>query len=79
MEYQEISNKVIDVAKRVFNYSGEITENTTSADVKSWDSMNQVRFLAELEACFSIKFKIKDILSFTSIGDIVRCVEKTLA
>ena len=78
MEYQEISQKVIEKAKQVFNYNGEVTEATTSADIKAWDSMNQVRFLAEVEACFSIKFKIKDILSITSIGDIVRCVEKML-
>lgn len=78
MENQEVLNKVVAIAKQVFNYDGEITENTTSADIKSWDSMNQVRFFAEVEGCFSIKFKIKDMLSFSSIGDIVRCVAKLM-
>ena len=76
MEYKEIFDQIIAIAKQVFNYDGEITEQTTSADIKSWDSMNQVRFLAEVEGHFSIKFKIKDMLSFASIGDISRCVEK---
>lgn len=76
MTYQEIFTKVSTIAKQVFNYNGEITEEMTSAEIKSWDSMNQVRFLSELEKEFSIKFKMKDILSFASIGDISRCVEK---
>ena len=79
MEYKEIFDQIIAIAKQVFNYDGEITEQTTSADIKSWDSMNQVRFLSELEGRFAIKFKIKDILSFASIGDISHCVEKMLS
>ena len=79
MEYQEIFNQIVTIAKQVFNHDGEITENTTSADIKAWDSMNQVRFLAEVEKHFSIKFKIKDMLAFSSIGDIAHCVERMVS
>ena len=76
MENKEIFDKVCDIAKKTFHYDGEITEATKSADIKSWDSMNQVRFLAELEGYFSVKFKVKDILSFSTIGDITNCIER---
>ena len=78
MDKQEITNKVIEVAKQVFNYDGEITAQTKASEIKAWDSMNQIRFIAELECFFSVKFKMKDIIAFQSIGNVIDALERLL-
>ena len=78
MDKQEITNKVIEVAKEVFNYDGEITAQTKASEIKAWDSMNQIRFIAELEGFFSVKFKMKDIIAFQSIGNVIDALERLL-
>ena len=78
MERHEIAGKVIEIAKRIFNYDGEMTAQTKATDVKAWDSMNQIRFIAELEGFYKIKFKMKDIITFNSIGSVIDCLEKLL-
>lgn len=78
MDKQEITNKVIEVAKQVFNYDGEITAQTKASEVKGWDSMNQIRFIAELEGFFKVKFKMKDIIAFTSVGNVIDSLERLL-
>ena len=78
MDKQEITNNVIEVAKEVFNYDGEITAQTKASEIKAWDSMNQIRFVAQLEGLFSVKFKMKDLVSFNSIGSIIDALERLL-
>ena len=78
MEKQEIVNKVAEIAKQVFNFDGEITEQTLASEIKAWDSMNQIRFISELEGFFKVKFKMKDILTFNSIANVVVALERLL-
>jgi acyl carrier protein len=78
MDRQEIASKVIATAKEVFNYDGEITAQTKASEIKTWDSMNQIRFIAELEGFFSVKFKMKDLISFNSVGSVIAALEKLL-
>ena len=78
MDQQEVRNKVFELVRKVFNYDGEITMETKTSDIKTWDSMNQIRFIAEVEGFFSVKFKMKDLISFNSIGSVIVALEKLL-
>lgn len=78
MDQQEVRNKVFELVRKVFNYDGEITMETKASDIKTWDSMNQIRFIAEVEGLFSVKFKMKDLISFNSIGSVIVALEKLL-
>ena len=78
MDQQEVRNKVFELVRKVFNYDGEITMETKASDIKTWDSMNQIRFIAEVEGFFSVKFKMKDLISFNSVGSVIVALEKLL-
>lgn len=44
---------------------------TTRADVPNWDSFGYVSFIAIVEMEFGIKFRVADVESFATVGDIV--------
>ena len=78
MDRQGLENQILEIAKDIFRYDGELTLKSSSSEIKSWDSMNQMQLLATLEKTFSVKFKIKEIIKFGTIGDIVTCVAEQL-
>lgn len=78
MNKQEIFDKVAADFKEVFQDNMPLSLQTALVNVKTWDSMGQVIFLSKLEKTFSVKFKMKDIVAFRSIENIVDGVEKLL-
>ena len=49
----------------------ELKMQTTRGDVPNWDSFNYVNFIVAVEAELRIKFRIADVESFETVGDIV--------
>jgi acyl carrier protein len=45
--------------------------DTMRSDVANWDSLSYVGFIAAAEIELGIKFRIADIESFSTVGDIV--------
>jgi acyl carrier protein len=45
--------------------------NTRRGDVEGWDSMMYVNFIVAVELELKIKFRIADVESFETVGDIV--------
>jgi acyl carrier protein len=45
--------------------------DTTRGEVPDWDSFNYVNFVVAIEAELGIKFRIADVESFATVGDIV--------
>ena len=60
------------------NESIELEAQTTRADVPSWDSFNYVNFIVIVEAQLGIKFRIADVESFETVGDIVAGAQAAL-
>ena len=52
---------------------------TTRADVPGWDSFNYVNFIVAVEVELGIKFRIADVESFGTVGDIVAGARALLA
>jgi acyl carrier protein len=44
---------------------------TRRGDVPGWDSFNYVNFIVAIEMRFRIKFRIADVESFQTVGEIV--------
>lgn len=51
---------------------------TVRSDVDGWDSFNYVTFIVGVEMDLGIKFRIADVESFVTVGDIVREVRRML-
>jgi acyl carrier protein len=48
-----------------------LTMETTRADVPGWDSFQYVNFIVAVEIELGIKFRIADVESFETVGEIV--------
>lgn len=79
MEKEEVLNIVQDVMRRVFeNESIVVTRETTADDIEEWTSLTHMILIAEEEKELGLKFKLKEILKWKNVGDMVDCVvEKT--
>jgi acyl carrier protein len=48
-----------------------LTLETRRSDVHGWDSFNYVNFIVGVEIEFALRFRVADIESFETVGDIV--------
>lgn len=55
-----------------------LTMDTTRAEVPNWDSFGYVSFIAIVEMELGVKFRVADVESFASVGDIVRRIQSLL-
>ncbi len=78
MQKEEIFRRVQDIFSRVISPGVSLTQETVSRDVREWDSLSHVMFIAELEKDFGIRFELSDMLNMRSIGEICKGIEKQL-
>jgi acyl carrier protein len=45
-------------------------DTLTPADVKNWDSMNYLLFIAELEKQFDMSFTMDEVMQAKTLGDV---------
>ena len=75
MNQQETLEKVNDIFKRIFeNDNLSIDMTTTADDVEEWDSLNHTLMIVEVEKFFNLKFKLKEVLGFQNVGDMVNTI-----
>ena len=53
-----------------------LTPATTRMDVPSWDSFAYVNFIVAVETEFGVRFRIADVESFQTIGDLIREIKE---
>jgi acyl carrier protein len=79
MELNAIIQQVNDIFIDLFQDNTiVIDENTTNADVAAWDSLNHIQVITAIESKFNIYFEINELLNFTNIGDLCKCVQLKL-
>ena len=70
MNKEEILKKVQDIFIDVLEDEDiELSYNTTSDDIESWDSLNHIVLIVEIEKEFNFKFKLEEIQSFKNISE----------
>jgi len=52
-----------------------LTLQTRRADVPGWDSFSYVSFIVGVESEFRITFRVADVESFETVGDIVQEIQ----
>lgn len=64
-------NKLTKVVSGVLKVKpAKISDRTSPADVKAWDSFRGLLLITEIEKAFQIKFSMDEILSIKDIGSI---------
>ncbi len=79
MNRTEIFTKIEVICRKIFGESTVIIEDTASADIEKWDSMNHVVLIAAIEKEFGVTFDIMEIIGITKIGDFIEMIDKKLA
>ena len=57
----------------------ELTMTTRQDDVEGWDSLAHIQLVLALGKRFGVTFTTKDVMDWTDVGSIVRCLEGKLA
>lgn len=79
MEKSNIIEIVMESVHAVLDDSAVVlTEDTMPEDVDGWDSVTHVNLISALEEKFGIKFSLREMMSWETIGDLARMImEKT--
>ncbi len=79
MDHMSIVNKTIAVfcEKIAPDFAG-INEKTRKEDVETWDSMNHLIFMAELESVFDIRFTTEEITKSDCLEAIIAAIERKM-
>ena len=80
MDREEVLNKVIEIARDVFdNDEIVLTEETTAADVEEWDSLSHITLVNDIEKTFGVRFTLAEISKTKNVGEFVNVLMQHLA
>ncbi len=80
MTREEIMLKVQEIFREVFDDEEIIlTEETSSADLEEWDSIEHINIVLQLEQSFGIKIDMGEVVTLNTLGNIVNVIENKLA
>ena len=76
----DIKQELNKVFCEVFNNPKiKITEETTSNDIVGWDSFSHMNLILSIEISFDIEFTQSEALSFQTVGDLIKTIDKKVA
>ena len=68
-----MSKKLYDIISKVFSIQiSEINDESSPETIESWDSLNGLILVDELESNFNIKFSVSEIIDVKNVKDIKR-------
>ena len=53
-----------------------LTEETSSADIEDWDSLEQINLVVAIQDTFGIKFNIEEVNAMRNVGEMVDFILK---
>jgi len=79
MDNSEILLSINKIFAQVFkNPDIKINGNTTSDDVKNWDSLNNIILVVMIEDFYKIRFDLDEVQNLKNVEDLCNCVAKHL-
>lgn len=72
MTREEVFERLNKVFRDVFDDDDiTVTENTTSADIDDWDSLEHINLVAAVEQEFGMKFTMGQVVTMKNVGEMV--------
>ena len=69
-------DKLISVFATVLNVApSQISPQTSPENTASWDSMNAIVLITEIEKAFSVKFSYEEAMRIKTFGDVVNVLK----
>lgn len=80
MNREEVLLEVQNVFRNVLKSESIVLQDETiAADVPGWDSLTHVQLISEIENYFGIKFSLREMLSWKTVGKMIDCIEKKVS
>ena len=77
MERSDIILKLTPIAQRVFEKKDLVlSEDLSSETLDTWTSLSFMQLLTSIEQEFGFRFKMMELLSLRSMGDIIEAIAK---
>ena len=51
-----------------------MNENTTSADIEDWDSLEHINLIAAVENEFGLRFKMREVSGMKNVGEMLAII-----
>ena len=79
MKREEVFERLHGVFQDVFDdESIVVNDETTSADIEDWDSLEHINLIVSVEQEFGIKFSMNEVTTMKNVGEMVtKIIEKT--
>lgn len=72
MDREQIKSDLKGIFEEVFATPEiEITDELNAEKVEKWDSLTHLNMISEVEAFYSIKFKLKELIGMKNVGDMI--------
>ena len=79
MTREELLEAVAEILRDIFDDEElSVTEETSSADVEDWDSLEQINILVAIQDRFGIQFSLDDVKGLENVGDTLDLIERKL-
>jgi acyl carrier protein len=79
MTRKDVLRELNGVFVRVFERPDlSISEATTAADVRGWDSIRHVDLIAAIEMRFELEFTLREVMQFRNVGDMCSLIHSRL-
>lgn len=76
MTNEEIKDKIKVILISVLKHENFVIEDSlTAKDVEGWDSLSHMIIITEIEKCFEIKFKLKELNKMNNMGDLITLIQ----
>ena len=73
MNREEVIRRLNEVFRDVFgDDSISVSEETTSADIEDWDSIEHINLIGSVESEFGMKFKMREVSGMKNVGEMIR-------
>lgn len=77
MDKNEIINRLNGVFRDVFDDKSIcVNEQTTSADIDDWDSIEHINLVAAVEDEFSMRFKMREVSGMKNVGEMINIISQ---
>lgn len=77
MNEEEIYNRLTAIFNKTFKRDNIVLSPTISAkDIPEWTSLTYMNLIFEIEQSFGFKIKLKDMMSWQNVSDMVQTINK---
>lgn len=77
MNDNDIITRLNSVFRDVFDDDSlSVNENTTSADIEDWDSIEHINLISAVEDEFSMQFKMREVSGMKDVGEMISIIRE---